>query len=236
MALSLTVPEYPIIPSEELCQTWNLYKQTDSHDLRDQLVLHYMALVRQCAGKISRRLPGSVQIEDLVSAGTIGLIDAIEKFRPERGLAFSTYSWHRISGAIMDDLRSQDWVPRRVRDWARRLDLSQGLPPDGPGEETKTPPRIGPLQLSDSGSRYSDDRFVDPRVESGLTAAMRRDLKKWLLSQLRPAERRIMIMYYFDELKQKEIGAVLGVTESRVSQILGDIHGKLKVHGRRLAA
>src|SRR5947199_479320 len=101
---------------------WQRFGEDRQQPLRDRLVLHYAPLVKYVAGRVGTGLPAHVDVGDLVQSGIFGLVDAIEKFEPERGLKFETYAMQRIRGAILDDLRSQDWVPRSVRSRARDVE------------------------------------------------------------------------------------------------------------------
>lgn len=101
---------------------WHTYGESREQALRDRLVLHYAPLVKYVAGRVGTGLPAHVDVADLIQSGIFGLVDAIEKFEPERGLKFETYAMQRIRGAILDDLRSQDWVPRSVRSRARDVE------------------------------------------------------------------------------------------------------------------
>ncbi|GAB2821650.1 hypothetical protein GCM10027200_21400 [Lentzea nigeriaca] len=101
---------------------WRGYGESREQSQRDRLVLHYAPLVKYVAGRVGTGLPAHVDVADLIQSGIFGLVDAIEKFEPERGLKFETYAMQRIRGAILDDLRSQDWVPRSVRSRARDVE------------------------------------------------------------------------------------------------------------------
>ena len=106
----------------DVAEIWAEYRATNGRSLRDQLVLHYAALVKYVAGRVAVGLPASVDRADLVSAGIVGLLEAIERFDPERGPTFEGYALGRIRGAILDELRAADWVPRSVRAKARAIE------------------------------------------------------------------------------------------------------------------
>src|ERR1700741_12011 len=108
--------------AEGIVALWGAFGTRRGQRLRDRLVLHYAPLVKYVAGRVGTGLPAHVEVADLIQSGIFGLVDAIEKFEPERGLKFETYAMQRIRGAILDDLRSQDWVPRSVRSRARDVE------------------------------------------------------------------------------------------------------------------
>jgi RNA polymerase sigma factor for flagellar operon FliA len=226
---------------------WKQFSEAPEQALRDRLVLHYAPLVKYVAGRVGTGLPTHVDVGDLVQSGIFGLVDAIEKFEPARGLRFETYAMQRIRGAILDDLRSQDWVPRVVRARAREAERAlerlgarlHRTPTDG---ELATELGItqdelhdlySQLQLTsvvaledlvaagkDSGSLVDtlpDDDAVDP-VDVLVDQDNRRQLAE-AIAQLAERDRVVVSLYYFESLTLAEIGKVLGVTESRVSQL-----------------
>ena len=226
---------------------WRQFSCAPEQRLRDRLVLHYAPLVKYVAGRVGTGLPTHVDVGDLVQSGIFGLVDAIEKFDPERGLRFETYAMQRIRGAILDDLRSQDWVPRVVRSRAREAEralerLGARLHRTPTDAELATELGItandlrdlyGQLRLTsvvaledlvaagkDSGSLVDtlhDDDAVDP-VAVLVDQDNRRQLAE-AIAQLNERDRVVVSLYYFENLTLAEIGKVLGVTESRVSQL-----------------
>lgn len=226
---------------------WREFRERPEQRLRERLVLHYAPLVKYVAGRVGTGLPTHVDVSDLIQSGIFGLIDAIEKFEPERGLRFETYAMQRIRGAILDDLRSQDWVPRVVRSRAREVERAlerlggrlRRTPTD-----TEVATELGitldelrdlysQLQLTsvvaledlmaagrESGSLVDtlpDDDAVDP-----VAVLVDRDNRRQLaeaIAQLTERDRIVVSLYYFERLTLAEIGRVLGVTESRVSQL-----------------
>ncbi|WAL69802.1 FliA/WhiG family RNA polymerase sigma factor [Amycolatopsis cynarae] len=226
---------------------WREFRANPHQRLRERLVLHYAPLVKYVAGRVGTGLPTHVDVGDLVQSGIFGLIDAIEKFDPERGLRFETYAMQRIRGAILDDLRSQDWVPRVVR--SRLREAERALERLG-ARLHRTPTDVelahelgigldelrdlyGQLRLTsvvaledlvaagkDSGSLVDtlpDDGAVDP-----VAVLVDRDNRRQLaeaIAQLTERDRIVVSLYYFESLTLAEIGKVLGVTESRVSQL-----------------
>uniref|UniRef100_UPI001E59DF87 FliA/WhiG family RNA polymerase sigma factor n=1 Tax=Prauserella sediminis TaxID=577680 RepID=UPI001E59DF87 len=226
---------------------WHEFATEPSQRVRDRLVLHYAPLVKYVAGRVGTGLPTHVDVADLIQSGIFGLVDAIEKFDPDRGLRFETYAMQRIRGAILDDLRSQDWVPRVVRSRARevertleRLGARLGRTPTDAEVAAELGISLGELhdlygQLRltsvvaletlvaagrDSESvveSLPDDEAVDPAA-----VLVDRDNRKQLadaIAQLNERDRIVVSLYYFESLTLAEIGKVLGVTESRVSQL-----------------
>ena len=221
-------------PSEDLEQIWREFRATADPGLRNRLVLQYAPLVKYVAGRLRTRMPDTVEQDDLVSDGVLGLMDAIERFEPARGLSFQTFAVPRIRGAIIDGMRSMDFVPRSVRDKLRvvhranvTLEGRLGRAP----EDTEVAKEVGiPVhQLRDlsrqANSNHANlDDFdladelsvaADHRVEQGdVNASLMR-----VVDQLAERDQVIIALYYFEGLTLAEIGQVLGVTESRVSQV-----------------
>ncbi|WP_216208799.1 FliA/WhiG family RNA polymerase sigma factor [Amycolatopsis aidingensis] len=226
---------------------WQQFARSPQQRIRDRLVLHYAPLVKYVAGRVGTGLPTHVDVGDLIQSGIFGLVDAIEKFDPDRGLRFETYAMQRIRGAILDDLRSQDWVPRavrsRIREAERALErLGARLHRTPTDAELATELEIsvadlrdlyGQLQLTsvvaledmvtagkDAASvvdMLPDDDAVDP-VAVLVDQDNRRQLAE-AIAQLTERDRIVVSLYYFESLTLAEIGKVLGVTESRVSQL-----------------
>lgn len=246
-------------PGQELWQTFKAaIDPVSARDLRDQLILVYSPLVKYVAGRLASGLPNSVDSADLVSYGMFGLIDAIEKFEPERGLKFESYAMSRIRGAIVDELRSLDWVPRTLRAKAREIErayqsLESRLHRAPTDSELSQALRVTVPQLHASLSRLAhsgvttlDGILDDERSPLGDALAdrsagpgdrlvneeNRRDLQV-AISGLPDRERKVLTLYYFEDLNMSDIGQVLGVSESRICQI----HAKAVIHLRaRLAA
>jgi RNA polymerase sigma factor for flagellar operon FliA len=223
-----------VSPSEDLEQIWREFRATKDPGLRNRLVLQYAPLVKYVAGRLRTRMPDTVDQDDLVSDGVLGLMDAIERFEPARGLSFQTFAVPRIRGAIIDGMRSMDFVPRSVRDKLRlvlraqkALELRLGRAPED--TEIATEAGIPVQQLRDLSRQASsnhanlDDfdladelsQAADHKVEQG-------DVNKSLMKvvdKLADRDQVIIALYYFEGLTLAEIGQVLGVTESRVSQV-----------------
>nr|WP_156914699.1 FliA/WhiG family RNA polymerase sigma factor [Thermocrispum municipale] len=232
---------------EAIDALWRQFAENPTRSLRDRLLLHYAPLVKYVAGKVGTGLPTHIDTGDLVGSGIFGLVDAIEKFDPSRGWKFETYAMQRIRGAILDDLRSQDWVPRAVRSRAREVEraierLSGKLNRTPTDEELARELDItvdelrdlyGQLRLT---SVVALEELLSPGRESAslvealqdedapdpVSVLVDRDNRRQLadaIAQLTERDRIIVSLYYFESLTLAEIGKVLGVTESRVSQL-----------------
>ncbi|GIW91027.1 MAG: RNA polymerase sigma factor [Pirellulaceae bacterium] len=250
--------------AEDIQQVWLEYKKDPSRvDLRNRLIEHYLPLVRYNAERIWARLPQGVDLEDLVSAGTFGLLDAIEAFDLDRGVKFETYCVPRIRGAMLDELRTMDWVPRLVRSKASKLaeatkelesqlgrhptdqELAQhmGISVDEL-EKLKTEAQAVNI-VSLNKKWYETDSYKDVREidiledkkgEDPTKRVQKSDLMRLVTKGLNRNERLIIILYYYEELTMKEIGATLDLSESRVSQMHSSIVQRLQEQlGRRRA-
>ncbi len=227
---------------------WARYKDTQGRDARDQLILHYSPLVKYVAGRVGVGLPQNVDQADLVSYGIFGLIDAIEKFDPERGFKFETYAISRIKGSILDELRSIDWVPRSVRAKARSLETAHAklearlhrAPTD---EELAEALDLSEAQLQQllsqvsfvgmaaldemlaGGDRGESVTLGDTIADSGrgpvstYESEETRQLLAETINRMPDREKLVLTLYYYEALTLAEIGEVLSVTESRVCQI-----------------
>ena len=232
---------------ETVGELWDAFKSDGARPNRDRLILHYSPIVKYVAARVLSHLPDSVDQADLVSYGILGLIDAIEKFDPARGVKFETYAVPRIRGAILDELRSIDWVPRSVRAKARAADqaytrLEHSLRRSPTDEELATElgltsgeldtmlrqtSRAGVLQLDEvlfsgqAGSSTLGDTLAT--TDDGPVALLEIEETRRLLaraiSSLADRERTVLTLYYYEGLNLSEIGDVLGVTESRACQI-----------------
>lgn len=234
---------------------WTTYQATHHERIRNYLIERYAPLVRYNAERIHVRLPDEVDIEDLVSEGMFGLMDAIDAFDLDRGVKFETYCAPRIRGAILDALRSMDWVPRLVRHRTGQVErakaefqMNNGRKPTeeeitrklGVGDdEVKKILRDGSAvqitslnkqRYQSDGSRevrevdvLSDGRQADP-----FSIIQKGDLKDLLTKGLSRAERLIVILYYYEDMTMKEIGATLDLSESRVSQMHSSILARLR--------
>jgi len=239
----------------DIKRVWKEYQATGSRALRDYFLQRYLTLVRYNAERVHARLPDEVDVEDLMSAGVFGLMDAIDAFDLDRAVKFETYCAPRIRGAILDELRSMDWVPRLVRHRTakvetvrQRIEMQTGVKPTQDeiaqtlgvdDEEFKKIRRdssaVGVISLSrnwrqsDGGREVREiDVIRDDRQTNPLTETQRRDLKGLITKGLTRAERLIVVLYYYEELTMKEIGATLDLSESRVSQMHSSIVARLK--------
>jgi RNA polymerase sigma factor for flagellar operon FliA len=230
-------------------QLWAEYKASAAREARDKLIVHYSPLVKYVAGRVSVGLPQNVDQADLVSYGIFGLIDAIDKFDTGRNIKFETYAIARIKGAIIDELRSIDWVPRSVRAKARsvekaysKLEAAQGRTPTDSEVAAEMGISERDLQntfnqisfiglvaldevLSMGGDRSESTTLGDTiadRGQSPVAAFEVEEMKQILamaINRLGEREKIVLTLYYYEGLTLAEIGEVLGVTESRVCQI-----------------
>lgn len=226
---------------------WREFGKEREQRLRDRLVLHYAPLVKYVAGRVGTGLPAHVDVGDLVQSGIFGLVDAIEKFEPERGLKFETYAMQRIRGAILDDLRSQDWVPRSVRGRAREVERAlerlgarlQRQPSDRELAaeldmslddlhdlyaqlQLTSVVALDELVAAGRGTASLAETLPDEGAEDPVATLVDLDNRRQLagaIEQLNERDRIVVTLYYFENLTLAEIGKVLGVTESRVCQL-----------------
>lgn len=218
-------------------QLWAQYKATGDLELRNRLVVQHSPLVKYVVGRVRAGLPQNVDWNDLVSEGVVGLIDAIEKFDPGRGLQFQTYAVPRIRGAIIDSLRASDWVPRSVRSKLREIEQAQTALENSLGrspEDDEIAAELG-ISLTELQEIYSKAAYtsVASLDEIGMGAEdvapstpaldeVDDDMKQVLLQVVRQLPERdqvIICLYYYEGLTLSEIGQVLRVSESRVSQL-----------------
>ncbi len=245
---------------DEILQVWATFKQItkdspDYESLRNRLVERYMPLVRYNGERIWQRLPDGVELDDLVSAGIFGLMDAIDAFDLERGVKFETYCVPRIRGAMLDELRTMDWVPRLVRskasklnDARKKLETKLGRAPTvlEISEYMEMPVKDVEKMQSDANAvgvvslnkkwyetdSYKDVREIDiledKKGEDPTRRVQKNDLMRLVTKGLNRNERLIIILYYYEELTMKEIGATLDLSESRVSQMHTSIVNRLQ--------
>ena len=245
----------PPLQEASLDEVWRTYKNTASDELRNFLIEQYLPLVKSTAERMHMRLPGEVDVEDLMSAGLFGLMDAIDAFDLERGVKFETYCTQRIRGAIFDELRAMDWVPRLVRsrtakvDRARKaLEMELGRRPTdrevcerlrvSNAEYKKLSKDSKPVNVVSLNRKWFEtdsskdireiDVIQDNRQEDPLAELQKKDLKLLITKGLSRAERLIVILYYYEEMTMKEIGMTLDLSESRVSQMHSSILARLQ--------
>jgi RNA polymerase sigma factor for flagellar operon FliA len=228
---------------------WLEYRRTNDQALRDRLIVNYAPLVKYVAGRLGSGLPAHVEEGDLVSYGLLGLIGAIERFDPTRDIKFETYALSRIKGAIIDELRALDWVPRSVRSRAREIERAIGEIEAKTGRaptDEEIAKKVGITEdelaesLSDIGrssiaaldelwsvSGEGDQVSLLDTLEDttgakpadALDEVETKELIADAISRLPEREKLVVTLYYYEELTLREIGEVLGVTESRVSQL-----------------
>jgi len=238
-------------------QIWEQFHKTGADQFRNLLMEHYRDLVKSTAEWLHRDLPVRIELDDLMSAGMFGLMDAIEAFDSARSVKFKTFCSPRIRGSILDELRSMDWAPRLVRARARQLakatqSLGTHLGRKPTEREIAEELNVDVKQFkkiqrdADTGTLVSLDTvhndseseeyvraitvIEDKKSQDPVTWAQRRDLKNLLTKGFTPAERLIIILYYYEEMTMKEIGKTLDLSESRVSQIHSSLIARLKAH------
>jgi RNA polymerase sigma factor FliA len=244
--------------SDEVLALWKQYRQSNDRAVRDRLVLTFAPLVKYIVYKKVREMPARCEVEDFISCGLEALIHSIERYDPTRGATLEQYAWTRIHGAVLDELRRQDWAPRSVRRWERDIErvsdsftalhgrrptteeLADSLGVD-PGEVRR---RRGEITRSDLTSLntlvMSDDETTIERLDTlastderldpahAAATAEAKDKFRAAFSELAQREREIAVMLYVKNLTLAEIGDVLGVSESRVCQIHGEMKKKLR--------
>lgn len=248
-------------PKEEMARLWDEYQRTRDVAIKNILSEEYLPIVRYVAEKMIERLPHNVQIEDLTSVGTFGLFDAIEKFDLSRGVKFETYCVGRVRGAMLDELRAMDWVPRLTRARANRLEdayskLERELRRAPTDVELARELHISIEALDDlyrevSGASVLSlqrrtlgkdettlgvDVMEDPKIRGPLSESARKDLVEFCQRNLTLKERYILMMYYFEDLTLKEIGTILGLSESRVCQLHAKLISRLRAYLKRRSA
>jgi RNA polymerase sigma factor for flagellar operon FliA len=239
----------------EIKKVWDLFHKTGDQSYRNQLMNHYHHLVRYAAERLHTKLPDKVEVDDLISSGTFGLMDAIDAYDPARGVKFETYCAPRIRGSILDELRSMDWVPRLVRARASQLGKATQSLESHLGRrptETETAQKLAvdmnefkrlrkdanAVNMISLNSNFGEedgekdvselDIVQNAKSEDPVLEAQKRDMKNLLTKGLTRAERLIIVLYYYEEMTMKEIGATLDLSESRVSQMHSSIIARLK--------
>ena len=244
--------------AQQLEAVWEEFKGTDSQTARERLILHYAPLVKYVAGRIGAGLPQSVEQSDLVSNGMFGLMDALDKYDPGREVKFETYAIPRIRGAIIDELRAMDWVPRSIRSKARgvekahaQLEAKLGREPTDEEVAEKLDMDVNELhdvltqislvsvmalEESVGGDERGEQRsLIDTLADaaggdpgSGIEGQEMRGILSAAINSLSEREKVVITLYYFEGLTLAEIGDILGVTESRVCQIHTKAVGSLR--------
>lgn len=236
-------------------EVWIEYGKTRSEPIRNFLMEKFLPLVRYNAERIHTRLPDEVDVEDLMSAGIFGLMDAIDGFDLDRNVKFETFSAQRIRGAILDELRSMDWVPRLVRSRSNKVEQARQQIEKATGRTATDDEVARTLNVNaeefdklkrdchavstrslsqrtfptDGGREVREiDVIRDESQSNPLVDVQRRDLRDLITKGLSRAERLIVILYYYEGMTMKEIGATLDLSESRVSQMHSSILARLK--------
>ncbi|HOK65265.1 MAG TPA: FliA/WhiG family RNA polymerase sigma factor [Anaerohalosphaeraceae bacterium] len=239
---------------DKLSQLWQQYFQTGDVHIRNQIFMHYLPEIRYAAERLAARLPRCVQMEDLLGAGAVGLIKAIERFDPSRNIKFETYCAFRIQGAMLDMIRKSDFFGRLTRRKARRyhnalqkLEAVLGRPPTDEElaaelkmnlsefyDYLKEVNTVHLLSLSrefagsDGQSDFSElSGITDTKSPDPVLQAQIRDLREYLKNGFSGLEGAILSMYYLEGLTMKEIGIALGISESRVCQIHSSVYARL---------
>lgn len=236
-----------------------MYTNTGKKDEKSEMLTKHATLVKKLAYQLKAKLPPSVEIDDLIQAGMIGLLDAINRYEDTHGAQFETYAVQRIRGAMLDELRSCDWLPRSIRKNMRDIEsainhLEQQL--SRPPSEKEIAQKLA-LSLDDyyatlgdcqghqlvyyedfndeNGGEHFLDRFLDGNSHDPIKGLLESDFRDALveaIESLPEREKILMGLYYEQELNLKEIGAVMGVSESRVCQLHSQAIGRLRVHLR----
>ena len=262
MATTVATKAAKAAPQDDIAEVWVQFKKDPSNrDLRNRLVERYLPLVKYNGERIWARLPDGVELDDLISAGVFGLMDAIKAFDMGRGVKFETYCVPRIRGAMLDELRSMDWVPRLVRSKASKLNVAvKKLEADLGRSPTEVElaahmemtvqelekmiqeaNAVGLISLNKKWyetDSYKDVREIDiledKKGEDPTKRIQKSDLMRLVTKGLNRNERLIIILYYYEEMTMKEIGSTLDLSESRVSQMHSAIVQRLQGQlGRR---
>lgn len=231
--------------AENKQKLWEDYAKKRTPELQEKIIIEYAGLVKLVAGRLSMYLGYNVEYDDLVGYGTFGLIDAIDKFDPSKGVKFETYASLRIRGAILDQIRKMDWIPRSVRQKQRKMDqasqnleLRYGRMANEEEIAQELDISVDELETWQNQTKVTNiislDEFMEQgaegKVEKSLTADYeqpdrileRQELKELLvktLETLTEKEKKVIILYYYEELTLKEISRILEVSESRISQL-----------------
>ncbi len=246
------------LSSEETMDLWSEYKRTGNPRLRDRLVLTFAPMVKYIVYRKAREIPARCEVDDFISCGLEALIRSIDRFDPDKGATLERYAWTRIHGAVLDELRRNDWAPRSLRRWDRDLTKTREdfvrLEGRRPSHEELADAmgvtaaqlhahidqiarsRVGSLNtivLADDDTQIekidtlpSEDRDCDPELSASRSQAKER--LRAALDTLPERERKVAVLLYVYNLTLREIGEILGVTESRICQIHGNVLRKLR--------
>jgi RNA polymerase sigma factor for flagellar operon FliA len=249
---------------KDILKLWRKYKKTGSESIREDLIKRYLYLVKFVAGRVAVGLPSNVEFGDLVSYGILGLLDAIEKYDPEQGNKFETYGVSRIRGAIMDELRKLDWAPRLLRKKARDIEkmvreLEEKFGRTATDDELAEHLDISVEELGSVYQALSSTSFLpldevwenedgnkpmsrlqllpDALSQNQMDSIHRDELRELMveaIEELPEKEKLVVVLYYYENLTLKEIGAVLKVSESRICQIHSKVMLRLRSHFKRM--
>lgn len=233
---------------------WEMYSKKKTPEIREKIIIEYAGLVKIVAGRLSIYLGYNVEYDDLVGYGTFGLIDAIDKFDYEKGVKFETYASLRIRGAILDQIRKMDWIPRTLRQKQKKLDAAyqkienlQGRTPTDEEIADELEISTDELETWQSQTKISNLVSLDEYMEQGESKVEatcsedyaqpekiveRQELKELLiksLEHLTEKEKKVIVLYYYEDLTLKEISSVLEVSESRISQLHTKAIQKMRV-------
>lgn len=237
-------------------QLWEEYTKTRSDKLREEIIIEYVPLVKLVAGRLNMYLGYTVEYDDLVSYGVFGLIDAIDKFDPGKGIKFETYASLRIRGSILDQIRKMDWIPRSVRQKQKQIETAIANLEKEKGTNLKDQDIAAELGISldeyrswEGLTNVSNIASLDEFMEQGTEGTVkefrnvtylepeeavdRDEIKKMLMEALElltEKEKKVVLLYYYEELTLKEVASVLEVSESRISQLHSKALEKMKKH------
>jgi RNA polymerase sigma factor for flagellar operon FliA len=240
--------------NEERQKLWEEYAKRKTSDLYEKIITEYAGLVKLVAGRLSMYLGHNVEYDDLVGYGTFGLIDAIEKFDYTKGNKFETYASLRIRGAILDQIRKMDWIPRSIRQKQRKIEnayqaleskLGRNITDEDIADElnlsieefeewqnqTNITNIISLDEFIEQGSESKTDQYFASTFEQPDRIVEQKEIKELLartLETLTEKEKRVIVLYYYEDLTLKEISKVLEVSESRISQLHTKALQKLK--------
>lgn len=234
---------------------WDDYARTKSSQIREKIILEYAPLVKLVAGRLSMYLGYNVEYDDLVGYGVFGLIDAIDKFDTTKAVKFETYASLRIRGAILDQIRKMDWIPRTIRQKQKRIDaaikeieaetgrsatddeiaVKLGITADDYQDwqsQMKVTNVVSLNEFIEQGTEVPVDNYYNAHIDGPEEVLEKAEMKKMLaeaLEQLTEKEKKVILLYYYEDLTLKEISNVLEVSESRISQLHTRALQKMKV-------
>jgi len=240
---------------QELKKLWDNYSISKDSKIKEQLIIEYSQVVKYVAGRLSMYLGNNVEFDDLVGYGVFGLIDAIDKFDKDKGIKFETYASLRIRGAILDNIRKMDWIPRSVRKKQKSIEaayqkleteLGRFVEDEDMAEElgitlsdyhkwqdqTKSLMLTSLEDFTEKGGEVRMESMGNARFEMPEASVEKEELKGQLIDaiqNLTEKERKVITLYYYEELTLKEISYIMEVSESRISQLHTKALGKMKV-------